>query len=258
MLSLAVCTAGLAHAGAWPLEPGVGQVIVTTLMSRADVAFDEDGARTEPTDFFKAERGVFAEFGLTPRLTLIGQTSLQIVQIQDLSGFTDTGFGNGASEFGAGYLLAGRGGGVAAVQGAAIVPGRVENVIDSPLGQGVLDGEARALFGRGVSLFGRHGFVDLQGAYRFRSGAPPDEARFDATLGADVHPRLQVLAQGFLLASVTEPGPGRREVFSFKGQLGAVLRLSQTYHVQVGVGRTLSGRNVVAETATLLSVWRRF
>lgn len=245
-------TAGAATAGAWPTEPGRGQVIVTTTADVARRSFDDDGRPADRVAYDKREAAVFVEYGLTRRLTLVGRAAYQDVTIETGAG-RDAATGWGAAELGLRAVLVRRRADVLSVQGAVIVPGAVENVADLYLGEGGRDAEARVLYGRAL---GASGYVEAQGGWRWRSGPPPDEARLDLTLGWR-RGRWEGAAQAFALHATGASG-ARRNYDSLKLQFSASRKLNSRMRVQAGVFRTVAGRTIVRETGVFSGVWLSF
>lgn len=244
-----------AQAGAWPQAPGSGQIILTATYDLAVKGFDRDGALRDPVRYEKTELSAFVEYGLFSRVTLVGRAALQDVTIQTPAG-REQREGFAASEIGVRVLALRRARDVLSVQGTLIVPGVVENVSDLRLGEGQYDYEPRLLYGRSFRALGGDGFAEAQFGWRFRSGAPPDEARVDLTLGL-TRGKWMGLAQVFGLRG-TNASPPRRDYDSVKLQASIVYEIAAGTRVQAGAFHTVWGRSIVQEMAAFAALWRAF
>lgn len=255
---------GAANAGAWTLPQGQGQVILTLEGKAADQRFDDGGARVSIDQFDKAELAAYFEYGLLDRVTLIVAPRFLRASMAPPDDQISTGFGR--TELG-GRVLLGRfdpptegfwRGSVFSFQATALIPGTVD-VSDPLLGsEGLAEYDTRLLTGTAFAAGGWTGFVDLAGAYRVRTGAAPDEVRFDATLGLRPQPRLTLLAQAFTTATV-EPGtPSNPDGWYLRAQLGVLYDLDAAWSVQAAVNTVVAGRNALAETGGLVGLWYRF
>ncbi len=249
------CAPVWALAGAWPKAPGEGQIILTTTYDRARRGFDADGELGQELRYDKIEVSAFGEFGVLPRLTAVGRTAFQDVTMENEWG-REAASGLSASEAGLRATLLQRDWDVLSVQGTAIVPGDVENVTDLRLGEGGWDYEARVMYGRAFEFQGGHGFAEGQFGWRWRAGAPPDEARVDLTLGWSKGP-WTVMGQAFALKG-TGAQPPRRDYENVKLQASVARDISDDTRLQAGVFRTVSGNSIVQETAVFLGLWKRF
>ncbi|MGD2134429.1 MAG: hypothetical protein PVI23_16685, partial [Maricaulaceae bacterium] len=163
----------------------------------------------------------------------------------------DVQSGFASSQIGARWLLARGAPGVASVQGALVAPGRVENVLNQPLGEGGMAAEARLLLGRGWN----GGFAEAQAGYRWRGGGDIDELRFDATVGLRPSNDWMVMAQSFSI--IAEDNDIGRPNESHKAQLSVVRTLTERMSVQIGARGSYAGRNVVEERGAFVSLWLR-
>jgi hypothetical protein len=242
-----------AAAGAWPQSKGEGLIIITSLVDRADHAYDNDRQRRDDGYFHKDETAAFIEYGLSARDTLVARIAWQDVRrLRDAS--YDQAQGLSASEIGwrrrlwQGERL------VLSAQIAALIPGQGENVSNQAFGSGDMAADLRGLVGRS---FGERGFAEAQLAWRWRDGPWLDEARFDLTAGWRLTERWQVLAQSFSVWSVETDRVGARSYDQHKLQLSISRDLGRQT-VQIGGSITPSGRNAIEQRALFMSVWRRF
>jgi len=247
-----------AYAGAWPTEPGHGQAISSFAYSMADTTFNDAGDAGDATTFDKFEISTFLEYGLTSRLTLVAQPVVQSVRLGDSAGGEVSQTGFASSQLGLRWLAVRRGSSVLSLQAAAVIPGQGENVLDAPLGDGGLAGEARVLLGHGWGDAQRGAFVEGQAGYRFRGSDDPDETRFDATFGVRPSERWMIIGQSFSIWSATDDASAVRPYASHKLQLSAVRRINDRLSVQLGGYGSYAGRNVVDERAAFVAVWVSF
>ncbi|WP_291842242.1 hypothetical protein [Maricaulis sp.] len=242
-----------AGAGAWPQPRGEGLLIVTSLIDRADTAYDADRRRADDGYFYKDETAAYVEYGLTARDTLVARIAWQDVRRQR-GPSRDAAQGLSASEVAWRRQVWRSGPMIASLQATALIPGRGENVSNQAFGSGEMAAEIRSLLGRSV---GERGFAEAQAAWRWRDGDYLDEARFDLTAGWRLTDRWQVLAQSFSVWSVESDRPGARSFDQHKVQLSVSREMGrQTW--QLGASLTPSGRNAIDQRAVFLSVWRRF
>ncbi len=70
-----------AWAGAWTLDQGHGQVILTGLYSNSGKGFDANGHVANIADYTKTEAYALVEYGVTDSLTLMVDPSLRHVGV---------------------------------------------------------------------------------------------------------------------------------------------------------------------------------
>jgi hypothetical protein len=120
--------------------------------------------------------------------------------------------------------------------------------------------------GRGATLLKGHAFWNVEGAYRYRNGAPADQARAEASVGADLSRRLTLMAQVFAIKSLRNgmpltmiSNPNSQSDFDlYKYQPSVVYRLSRNTLVQFGANSAFSGRNTGRGLAPMFALWQRF
>lgn len=243
-----------AEAGAWTLDAGTGQAIVTGLYSEAGSAFDDVRDASEPVDFAKVMGSVFAEYGLTDILTLIG--SGEFGSERDGTAFSDPALLNLAI---GGRLRLWKGDGfVVSAQMSALVDDETDVLDQRLIGWEAPTIESRILAGYGLSLGDWPAFVDLEAGYRYRFGAGlPDEPRLDATFGVRPFRRVQVLLQDFSTISIGESeNVDPYDYHKFQGSV--VYDLSDRWSLQTGAFATVCGRNALQERGLIAAVWYRF
>ncbi|MCE4369548.1 hypothetical protein [Xanthomonas hortorum] len=287
---------GTALAGAWTQPQGDTLVIVKALHSDGRGWFDDSHHRTTFGDgqqfdgngrSRQDQLNVYVEHGLTDKLSFIGNFY-----------FTDVGFSNyggdgrtrtsttglADQEIGLRYALPSAQDDVwrSSVQALVSIPayGRSKTYHpnnpgrDPALGLGDYGLELRYSRGRGYTLGGRNGYVDLGGAVRLRGSAASDEVRVDASTGLSLTPSWLLLGE---LNVIQGLGNGRNDAF-IEGRTPAdsgfvatgtnydltKLQLSTLYTApggsqwQVGYQQPVMGRNTAAAGGPFVAAWWRF
>jgi hypothetical protein len=249
----------LAVAGAWTLPKGKGQVIVKYEDMRADQGFDPDGDRVDLIrERRDASAGVFAEYGLTDRLTLQFKGDWQDGE----DAFYDYE-GRGPIEIGVTWQVWRDDATAVSLYGGYASAGDGRNAGYAAPGVGDSDFEARISAGRSFSgMLGSKGgrwspdrsFIELQAARRMRDGLP-DETRLDLTVGGHFGDDWMVLAQAYGGAADDDGVvPGAR----WLSVETSVVRRLGGWSLQAGWRRTAAGRETPIAHGPVLAVWRRF
>lgn len=241
-------------ASAWTQPAGGGQVIIKYEDVRATEGFDASGARVGlPAARSDRFASVFAEYGLTPRLTVRLKTDVQ----SGRDAFVDYA-GRGPLELGLNWQVHRGPATVVAVYAGIADGGEGRNAGFSRPAGADLDGEVRLAVGRSFGdlpgpFAGRGGegaFVEVQAARRVRR-ALPDEVRVDLTGG--VSPRRDWLLLTQVYAGATDDGGARW----MNLETSAVRRFGP-WRVQAGWRTALAGRDVAAPQGPVVGLWRQF
>jgi hypothetical protein len=249
----------VAEAGAWTQPKGKGQVIVKYEDMRADQGFDPGGDRVDLIEPRRdASAGVFAEYGVTDRLTLQFKGDWQDGE----DAFYDYE-GRGPLEIGVTWQAWRDDATAVSLYGGHASAGDGRNAGYAAPGVGDTDFEARISVGRsfGGTFGARNGrwaadrsFVEIQAARRMRDGLP-DETRVDLTAGAHFGDRWMVLGQAYGGAADDEAGgPGAR----WLSIEASVVRSFGDWSLQAGWRQTAAGRETPVSHGPVLAVWRRF
>ncbi|WDI94447.1 hypothetical protein JH280_03900 [Xanthomonas campestris] len=282
-----------AMAGAWTQPQGDTLVIVKALHSDGTRWFDDAHHRGDFDNNGRSRQdqlNVYVEHGLTDQLSVIGNFYFTEV------GFNNDELVNGApgrarrsttgfadQEIGLRYALPSAQDDVwrSSVQALVSIPayGRSKTyqpnnpARDPALGLGDYGLELRYSRGRGYTLGGHNGYVDLGGAVRLRGSAASDEVRVDASTGLSLTPSWLLLGE---LNVIQGLGNGRNDatVISGPGDTGYVatgtnydltkLQLSTLYTApggsqwQVGYQQPVMGRNTGAAGGPFVAAWWRF
>lgn len=245
-----------AHSGAWTLEEGTGQAIVTGLYSQADAAFDADGAPTPRPEFEKGAVAILVEYGLTETFTLLGEGEFGAEREGDLPfarpALSHVGIGGRLRLYEAdGFVASGQ---ISARVEDAF--GAADAAVDT-FGWDAPQIEARALAGYGFTLGDYPAFVDAQAAYRYRVGDGADEVKLDLTFGIRPWSNILLLAQGF--ATFSAGGGEDVESYAYhKAQLSMVYDVNEQWSLQVGGFATVAGTNAIKERGLITALWYRF
>ncbi len=241
--------AGKADAGAWTHKKGTGQVIVKLETMRATEGFDPDGRRVPLLAKRRDEAlGVFAEYGLTDRLTLQFKGDLQ----RGEDAFVDFE-GRGPIEIGVTWQVWRDERNAVSLYAGYADGGEGRNAGYAPPGQGDSDWEVRASAGRsfeGTAWGPERSFIEVQAARRMRQGLP-DETRVDLTIGGYFGENWMVLGQAF--GGQTDDGGAR-----WLSVETSVVRRFGDWSVQAGWRTAVSGRETPAANGPVLGLWRRF
>lgn len=285
---------GSATAGAWTQPQGDTLVIVKALHSDGTGWFDDAHHRGDFANNGRSRQdqlNVYVEHGLNDRLSVIGNFYFTEVGfnndelINDAPGRarrSTTGFAD--QEIGLRYALPSAADDIwrSSVQALVSIPayGRSKTYHpnnpgrDPALGLGDYGLELRYSRGRGYTLGGRNGYVDLGGAVRLRGSAASDEVRVDVSTGLSLTPSWLLLGE---LNVIQGLGNGRNDAFvvsSRPGDTGFVatgtnydltkLQLSTLYTApggsqwQVGYQQPVMGRNTGAAGGPFVAAWWRF
>lgn len=288
---------GTALAGAWTQPQGDTLVIVKALHSDGRGWFDDSHHRTTFGDgqqfdgngrSRQDQLNVYVEHGLTDKLSFIGNFYFTDVGFSNYGGdgrtrTSTTGFAD--QEIGLRYALPSAPDDVwrSSVQALVSIPayGRSKTFhpnnpdanSDPALGLGDYGLELRYSRGRGYTLGGRNGYVDLGGAVRLRGSAASDEVRVDASTGLSLTTSWLLLGEVNVIQGL---GNGRNN-FDVPGSAGGVgfvatgtnydltkLQLSTLYTApggsqwQVGYQQPVMGRNTAAAGGPFVAAWWRF
>ncbi|OYX08023.1 MAG: hypothetical protein B7Z15_15450 [Rhizobiales bacterium 32-66-8] len=245
------------HAGAWTQRESEGSVYLQAIATRADHGFDGTSSLFASQRYDKLNGQLFLEYGASDWLTLLFAPELLAI---DIGAPTDASYsGFGYTDFG-GRLRLGEGTDwVFSLQVLGRAPGAKPDA--GPAAIGYLEGEAdlRLLGGLSFLLWGLPAFLDVEVAQRLRFGAPPDEWRFDATLGVRVAPQWMLLLQSF---NVVSEGAGTWPFIQsyeyYKVQAGAMLDLTPQMSVSLSLVSTYFARNALQENGVVLGVLYRY
>lgn len=245
-----LATATAAAAGPWTQPKGEGQIILKYEAMRADRGFDMDGTLADlPAERRDTVFGVFAEYGLTDRLTLQFKGDWQSGE----DAFVDYE-GRGPVEVGVTWQAWRDDRTAVSLYAGYADGGEGRNAGYAAPGVGDSDWEVRASVGRSFGGSGRWGpsgsFVDFQAARRMRAGLP-DETRLDATAGVHLGDDWMVLTQAFG-GQADEGGP------RWLSLEASVVWDFGDWSVQAGWRQAVTGRETPESGGPVVALWRRF
>jgi protein XagA len=245
-----------AFAGAWTLDAGEGQAIVTATPSTGDKAFDRSSKLQSISRYDKDELDALIEYGVTDRFTLMLSPSAQHVGIAAPTAARRTG--PSYTEAGGRVRLLQGDSWVFSVQTTLAVPGTFDRSNPAAIGYTDTELDVRGLLGYSFKVGSWPAFVDLELGQRFRYGGPPNEARADFTLGVQPFARWQLLAQSFNVISEGAGSWGLPAYSYHKFQLSAVYAVTPAWSLQLGAFTTYWGRNALQENGVIASAWYKF
>lgn len=242
--------ADVAHAGAWTRKKGEAQIILKLETMRATEGFDPAGRRVPlPAERRDDALGLFAEYGLTDRLTLQFKGDLQ----RGEDAFVDFE-GRGPIEIGLTWQVWRDDRTAVSLYAGYADGGEGRNAGYAPPGQGDSDWEVRTSvgrsFGKATPWDANPTFIEAQVARRFREGLP-DETRVDLTYGHHLSPSWMVLSQAFAGAT-DEDGA---QWFSLEN---SVVYNRGAWSFQAGWRHAADGRETPAASGPMIALWRRF
>jgi hypothetical protein len=245
-----------ALAGAWTLEAGSGQLIITDTLSQGVDIFNA-ARNLQPTSrYSKNELQALIEYGATDRFTVILEPMLQHVDIAAPIEAQRTG--PGYTEFGGRMRVLEGDGWILSGQTTLRVPGTFDRSNPAALGYTDTQLDVRALFGYTFAVGAWPAFVDVQVAQRFSLGWQPDEFRSDITFGVRPAPQWLLLAQSFNVISEGAGTWGFPSYDYYKLQLSGVYSVTPALSLQLGAFTTYTGRNALQENGLVLGAWYKF
>jgi protein XagA len=245
-----------ALAGAWTLDSGVGQALVSGTLSTSDLVFDSARQTQSAARYNKFEAEALLEYGVTDHFTAILGPGVQDIHIDAPVNAQRAGLGY--TELGGRYQLLQADSWVMSGQVLLRLPGTTDNANPAAIGYTDVQTDVRALLGHSFVLGSMPAFIDLEAAQRFCSAGAPDEFHADLTFGLRPAPRWLLLVQSF---NVLSEGSGTWGYSSYdyeKAQLSVVYSLTAALSLQVGGFSTYAGRNALQENGLVLGAWFRF
>jgi protein XagA len=245
-----------ALAGAWTLDAGTGELIVTGTAMQANSAFDSNSKLQSIPRYSKQEAQALMEYGVTNWFTAMFQPSLQNVNIAAPFGAERSGLGY--TDIGGRARIWSDDSWVVSAQATFRAPGVFDKTNRAAIGYTDPEIDIRGLVGYSFKAGTLASFVDIEVAQRFRLGGPPDEFRTDFTFGIRPAEKWLFLAQSF---NVISEGAGTWGFGSFayhKFQLSGVYALTPTLSLQLGGYSTYWGRNALQENGLVVGAGYKF
>ena len=257
-MSASFLVASSAHAGAWNQRAGEGQVISTSSWAHAGQIFNDDFEAVPLTGFTKTETRLYLEQGVTDWLTLVGNTAFQTLNFRDGdSRFNFDGLDD--IELGVQFKTHARKDLATSI--------RVSYIIDSALDNQAIDVlrggdqiELRALIGQSRETLIGDFFYDAQLALRSEALSDIDGVQAALTSGYKPKDRWLFMAQSFLNFSDSERIDGFvvPEQLQLNAQISGAHQYQPGRYIQIGVGKTLAGQNIVKERSVFIGLWTEY
>ena len=246
------------NAGAWPQPVDRIEVIVQAQISHSDEEYNFQGDRQDRDPFRKVEFSAYSEWGLWSDLTLLGEIAYSNEQ-------TETVFGDIGTtalrriELGARYHLFTLDETLYSIQPIAALQVTAESDDPFTTQAGDVDYEIGLTTGRNTSLLGVPVFVDSLTSYRWRPQGRPDQMDFDVTMGATLTEggtKIFVQSLNFIEIGNETALAGRTRAHKLAASV--LFPVHPHLSLQIGVGQTVAGENIVAETVGQLGLWYAF
>jgi protein XagA len=245
-----------AFAGAWTLDAGTGELIITATAMQASDLFSSGSVLKSIPRYSKDEAQALIEYGVTNWFTAMFGSSLQHVDIA--APFSAERNGLGYTDIGGRAKIWSNDSWVVSAQATVRIPGTYDKTNPAAIGYTDPEIDIRGLVGYSFKAGTMPSFVDVEVAQRFRLGGPPDEFRADVTFGIRPIDKWLLLAQSF---NVISEGAGTWGFGSFayhKFQLSAVYELTPALSLQLGGYSTYWGRNALQENGLVVGAWYKF
>lgn len=253
---------GPARAGAWTEPRGGYYLKLEAAGIRIDQVFDAAGNQVDyisalsPGTYQERQVRVYAEYGLAPRLTLVGATAYQNLEVREEGAVWNT-WGLSDIRIGARYGLT-TGNLVSALAVDLKIPSGYDPADFPALGSG--DPDLGLTFLAGHS-FGRT-YLNGDAGYNLRSGNLENEwlwsaeAGWTATTWAGLRTSLRGRSAMGADASSNSLDPTQVNSRSLKWSGTLILSASRRFDIEASATSTLSGRKTLAGTeASLALVW---
>lgn len=232
------------------------------VISRADY-FNADLGPVNTLDgivdsrFERLETNTYAEYGLTNRVMIGGKVVYGTSWLtRGATAETATGFSE-LEAFGQ-YQLFRNGRHAGAVRVAIARPSGFGSGARAALQSDGPDLQLSALYGRNLSDGPVKIFAVADAGLRKRFGDAADEARFQATLGAEPGGGFLLLLDSYATLSFRNEDPGGGDYDIVKIQPSVVWRLSRRWTFQAGVTEEVAGRNIDLGRTYFFGIWSRF
>lgn len=245
-----------AFAGAWTLDAGTGELIITATAMQASDLFSSGSVLKSIRRYSKDEGQALIEYGVTNWFTAMFGPSLQHVDIAAPLSAERSGLGY--TDIGGRAQIWSNDSWVVSAQATVRIPGTYDKTNPAAIGYTDPEIDIRGLVGYSFKAGTMPSFVDVQVAQRFRLGGAPDEFRTDVTFGIRPIDKWLLLAQSF---NVISEGAGTWGFGSFayhKFQLSAVYELTPALSLQLGGYSTYWGRNALQENGLVVGAWYKF
>lgn len=239
---------------------GHGEVIDTLSRLSGGERYESDGRKRWTSRYTKWELSSYAEYGLTGRLTLIGEAAYSREKTNYYSEEPED-WGFSRVKAGARLSLGTWQDTLFSLQ--PLIALHLTRAPDDPAAtkSGDIDTELGLVLARNETLYGLDIFSVQEIAYRYRDRSRPDEVRADVTFGLKPAPGTMLLAKSLNTGALKQTPDG--ELFrSSKLSLSVVQALPEDWlpgmSVEAGAEQTVFGRSTLDGTTYRIAVWYRF
>ena len=243
-------------AGAWTLNGGQGDAILTATPSEGTQVFDPYGKLQPFPRYSKDEAQGWIEYGATDWLTVITAPSLQHVSVE--APYEGQRTGLGYTDLGGRVRLWTQDSWVLSVQSTFRMPGTFDKYSTATIGYYDPEIDTRALLGYSFKAGQWPAFVDIEMAERLRFDGPPNEFRSDLTFGVRPLEKWLFLLQSFNVVSEGSGTWGIPSYDYYKFQVSAVYDVTPALSLQLGAFTTYAGRNALQENGLVFGAWYKF
>jgi hypothetical protein len=253
VLAAVAAAPAAALAGAWTEPPGSGLLIETLY---GWTGYGPPWGGNPAVQQSRAEAQTYVEYGVTDRLTIFGQASLEHYAL----GAPTSNVYNGLdySDVGLTAKLWSTGEWVFSGEATVFAPGAHDASKPAQEGNTGGAGEGRLLAGGNFNLGSTPGFVDAELGYRLRTAGPPDEWHGDLTVGFKFTPRVMVMLQDFTTVSAASTNHTFPAWRSSVIEASLVYALDEKWSVQIGAVTTVWTVKTNSQHGVAVAVWRNF
>lgn len=245
-----------ARASPWNAPAGTGFLSLDAEGTGGAAYFDGKGVLTPTRSYGKTEASAYVEYGLTDSLMFVARPSFDLVSLGAPGGGTYRGLG--AASVGAQYQALVFGPAALAVQGSVSRPGTISRADPAEIGNTAREADLRALGGLSFALGPYRAFLDVQQAYRFRSGGAAPQWHSDVTVGIRPTPRLLLMALSVTVLPLGAGTPWFPSARASKVGVEAVYGLTAAWSVTLRATTTVYGRDALRERGLAAGLWYRF
>ncbi|MFQ5564034.1 MAG: hypothetical protein ACE5FO_10750 [Parvularculaceae bacterium] len=241
----------------WGRQDGAAFISTRADYFRARGNFFVGGPEQEEGRFSRFESNTYAEYGLTPAITLGAKA---VYGSSWITNGVETRGGTGFSEiegFVQTTLWRGRKD-IVSLRLTGGAPSRFDTGVRPGLKNDGADLEARALYGRNIAAAPVKIFSAVELGYRRRFGDAADQARLDVMAGFEPSPRLLLLVETFSTLSMRNEAPGGADFDAVKIQPSIVWRAAKRWSVQAGMTHEAAGRGLVLGNTYFVGLWTEF
>lgn len=266
LLAMAVPT-DKSMGGAWAQPQGKGLAVLAYYFYATDSQFGT-GWNVEPFEyegrFLKNEWNLYLEYGITDRLTLVGNFFLDALQFENQFE-SNSNFGLADQEIAMRYQFAEKI--PQSLQVTVKIPGPYYVSNQPSLGNGQVDIEWTYYAGTTFQVGSRWAFVDAGLGFRLRTGPPADELRWYLTAGYNLTNWLDIYfveASGiFGLGNNTPQMVGENILLTTDFDLikigcSLLVHPAKGWGIQAGPYWNIAGRATGASGGFKVAVWREF